>query len=162
MNDLITTAAEDTKRQAAKLAELDPKNITQVAAVLEVPVSEAEAFMTANGAEIEAAVALAELTGTANTAKAIRAVSKLLDILLAKLGDGSALDISEVHDLMKQPLRIIEARDRLRLAEKEKVDRLPVFNFIFHSHGGGLSVTATPDADADVIDIAPRGSGGDV
>jgi hypothetical protein len=58
------------------------------------------------------------------------------------------LDAFEVTEVLKMPMRVLEAADRRRAAEREDVDKLPTFNITID-----LSSTA-PSIAYEVI--APR------
>ena len=160
MNDLTANSALD-KKLIAKIAEHGPKNIAQVAALLDKPIAEATAFVTEHAAEIDAETVRAQLTGRTIAPKAFGLVSMMLDMLREKLGDGSDYDAEEIASLLKQPIRILENHQREHLATRDKTENLPIFNFIFHSAGGGMRVESVSEP-ADVVDVTPRLGGGDV
>lgn len=158
MNELADRPPLDPKHQIKKMVAADPQTDIETAAALEVTVEEANTFVSQHLAEMTAEATRAQLAGKTNVPKAYRIVSKLLDIIESGT---VGIDAFEAADLLKQPLRILEAHDRVRLAERDKTEILPVFNFIFHSSGGGMRFESV-SKPADIVDIMPCQGGGNV
>lgn len=109
------------------LTRAAPDTLQGVAAVLDLPESEATDFLTEHAEELDRKVLKLSLLGDLLEPKARRLAEKLIDRMAAEF-DG--LDLLEAVDFMKHVLRVIELSDRARQRETEtKV--LPVFNFVF-------------------------------
>jgi hypothetical protein len=117
-------------------------------------------------AEIEKPGALAELAATKVRAesdgsllevKAMMAADKGLDRILAQI---DTLDAFEVTEVLKMPMRVLEAADRRRASEREEVTKLPIFNITIDLSSSSPSIAYeviaprrdVQDVDAKLID----------
>lgn len=151
MNELADSPP-DPRPRIKKLALNDVQNLEQAAAVLETNLVDAEAFLTMHASAIKAEATRALLAGHGSLATAHRLVHMMLARIEAELPD---MDVAEISNAIKHPIRVIENAEKTRLAEKDKYDNLP----IFHIHiGRGPDIV--PLAPSDVIDVTPRLNGG--
>ena len=151
MNEL--PAPKTDKDRIKLLALVDPQGIEQVAAALEMTIRGAEAFLDQYPSEIMAESTRVRLSGRGIVAQAHRLVHKMLKRIEDELGD---MDVAEIGNAIKHPIRILENHERVRLAEKDKSDNLPIFHI--HIGRGPDVVPLTP---GDVVDVTPRLTGGD-
>jgi len=146
-------APKTDKDRIKLLALADPQGIEQVAAVLDMSQTDAEAFLDRYAPEIEAEATRVLLSGRGIVAQAHRLVHKMLKRIEADLPD---MDVSEISDTIKHPLRVIENHTRVQMAEREKKDNLPIFHITIGRSVGDVA-SARP---VDVIDVTPREVGG--
>ncbi len=132
------------------VAEYDPPDMSGVASLLDMTLSDAAEFVAAHAAVIDATAERMAIKGLLLEPKARKLAQKLLDRMLM---DVDSLDPLEAADLIKHPLRIIENADRVRLAQKADANaNLPVFNFIIHR--GGISAELVEPAN--VVDVPAK------
>lgn len=140
-----------TQDKIKLLATHDPGSLSAVAALLDCPEPKAQAFLVEHGGAIDKVALRMALTGDMLEPKARRLAEKLLDRMMV---DVDSLDPLEAADLIKHPLRILENADRVRARSPDDMDKLPVFNFVFHAATGPVSATLVPPAD--VVDVTAR------
>ncbi|HPW27996.1 MAG TPA: hypothetical protein PLL01_01270 [Rhodoferax sp.] len=151
MNPSLTNTSPDNI--AAKIRAAYPRadamglDLQGMADLAELSIEEVHAEIKRPGAlaELSAAKVRAGANGSLLEVKAMMAADKGLDRILAQI---DTLDAFEVTEVLKMPMRVLEAADRRRAAEREDVDKLPTFNITID-----LSSTA-PSIAYEVI--APR------
>lgn len=151
-NDLTTLSEQDTTRLIKAIAEGNPQSSAELAALAEMSEPQAIAFTGLHSDAIDAEATRARLNGKANVAKAHRIVGKALDKINAGLEGIDAFDAAE---LMKPALRVLEASEKARLAERDDTARLPVFHITINK--GAMQMHAVdPDTMQIIDDISPK------
>lgn len=159
MNDLTTIPTDpETLRLIKAIAEGAPQSPAELAALAECSEALATAFAVLHSDAIDAEATRARLNGKANVAKAHRIVGKALDKINAGLEGIDAFDAAE---LMKPALRVLEASEKARLAERDDTARLPVFHITINK--GAMQMHAVDLDTMQIIDdISPKALRGDL
>lgn len=150
----------DTERELVWVrlaARFRPKSVAETAALLAITEEEAEDFLVRREREITRAIDRVRLSGRGIENQSRRIVGKGLELIEDTL-DAGDIDVADVKDLLKVPLRVIESADRARAAEALKTDNLPVFEFVMLP-GGGMRVGQHEPkvVDAEIREIKDAG-----
>lgn len=157
MNELADRPPLDLKQLIKKAVINDPQSDIEMAAALEMTVEDANAFVSQHLTEITAEAIRYQLSGKSNAPKAYRIIGKLLDRIEAVAGE---VDAFEAADLLKHVMRIIEADDRKKLAEKDKRDNLPIFHININKNTHAITAKLIEPPADDVVDVESRETGG--
>lgn len=165
--DLKTTIAQvedaadiDTARELEWVrlyARFRPKSVAETAALFAITEDVAMDFLDRRGSEIIRATDRVRLSGRGIENQSRRIVGKGLELIEDSL-DAGEIDVEDVKDLLKVPLRVIESADRARAAEALKTDNLPVFEFVMLPGGGMRFGPHEPTVvDAEIREIKDAG-----
>lgn len=139
------------------VARFRPKSVAETAALLSISEETAEDFLVRCEAEITRAIDRVRLSGRGIESQSRRIVGKGLDLIEDALDVGE-IDASEVKDLLKVPIRVIESADRARAADAMKTDNLPVFEFVTLPDGSfRFGPYVAPVLDAETREVMDAG-----
>lgn len=144
----------DRIAQAVRImAHHQPPSVKAAAALLSCSADDAEWLLTEYADDIEAAAARIELTGAGIVRQSKRIVSRGLSVIEEALASGD-IDPAEVPDLLKVPVRLIEAEERARAAREK--DRLPVLDIRVINDGDNFGISIRPLEQSEIIDAETR------
>lgn len=145
---------KETADRIKRLALQNPESIEEAAAHLGMVTADALAFVEQHDAEITAEALRLGKSREALVTKSLALAVRAVDRFHADLDD---MDVKEVSDVVKHALRVIENDDRVKLAQKDPYENLPVFHFnLTAGKGGAFTISAhKPQAldNAATVDV---------
>ena len=141
------------------IAEGDPQSIAELAALAEMSEPQAIAFTGLHADAIKGERTRAQQSGKAHIAAAHRIVGKAFERITEQM---KSADGFEAAELVKPALRVLEAHEKARLAERESKQNLPVFHITINKGpGASIQVRAMdPEAMEVIEDVTPKVLGG--
>lgn len=144
MTDL-TKLTPTTHDGIVLLAQYDPQNLSDAAALIQKTEAETLQFIEQYDAEIATHQRRLNLTGGTLENSARRFAVKVMERFHADIND---LDTIEAANLLKVALRVIENADRVELAKKAPHADLPMANIVIN-----IPESRMPVLGVDVVEV---------